>query len=253
MQNEILAEKVDTAAFTAQAIAQLSHSFQFSLEDAYAIQAISMQRRFARGERLIGIKMGFTSRAKMIQMGLSEMIWGRLTDGMLEAEGGIVPLSRFIHPRVEPELCFLTSRDIDRPLNPLEAIQYIEAIAPALEIIDSRYENFKFSLEDVVADNSSSSGLVIGPWASKNRDYSNLGLIMAFNGKTVQVGTTAAVLGNPLRAFIAATDLIHKYGQSLPAGSVVMSGGATAADYIPVGADVRLRMEGMAEIGFHAI
>jgi 2-oxo-3-hexenedioate decarboxylase len=247
-----LAETVDRAAHEVRAIAQLSHAHSFTLDDAYEIQRRSIERRFGRGERLIGIKMGFTSRAKMVQMGLNDMIWGRLTDRMLETEGGVVAMRRFIHPRVEPELCFLTRRDIDRPLHALEAGSYIEAVAPALEIIDSRYENFKFSLEDVVADNSSSSGLVVGPWHSKNRDFSNLGLAMSFNGRPVQVGSTAAVMGHPLRAFVGATALLARFEQPLPAGSLILSGGATAADYIPTGGFVQLFMEGMGIIGFSA-
>jgi 2-oxo-3-hexenedioate decarboxylase len=250
MDPNALAITLDDAAFHARAVPQLSHSHALSLADAYEIQRLSLARRHVRGERLIGMKMGFTSRAKMVQMGLSEMIWGRLTDRMLETEGGQVDRRRYIHPRAEPELCFLTRRPIDRPLHALEAMQYIEAIAPAVEIIDSRYENFKFSLEDVVADNSSSSGLVIGPWSSRRLDFSNLGLAMEFNGRVVQAGSTAAVLGHPLRAFVAATELLFKYEEPLPAGSIVMSGGATAAEYIPVNGYVHLRMQHLATLGF---
>ena len=85
---QALAARVDDAARTATAIAQLSQSTKFSLADAYSVQKQSIARRIARGERQVGIKMGFTSRAKMVQMGLSDMIWGRLTDGMLIADDG---------------------------------------------------------------------------------------------------------------------------------------------------------------------
>ncbi|MCA3847424.1 MAG: 4-oxalocrotonate decarboxylase, partial [Burkholderia sp.] len=116
-----LAARVDDAARHAEAIAQLTTGAVFSLDEAYVIQRASIERRIDRGETMAGVKLGFTSRAKMIQMGVDSLIWGWLTDTMLEEDGGHVALDRFIHPRVEPEVCFLTRRDIDRPLTLLEA------------------------------------------------------------------------------------------------------------------------------------
>src|SRR5262245_38532916 len=184
-----LAQRVDEAARSAQAIAQLSSGTQFSLADAYSIQRASVQRRIARGERQVGIKMGFTSRAKMIQMGLSDLIWGRLTDGMLIEDGGAVPFRRYVHPRVEPEVAFVLKTKLAGAVTLVQALAAVEAIAPAIELIDSRYENFKFSLEDVVADNSSSSGFVVGGWHRPDFDFTNLGIVLSFNGKPVQIGS----------------------------------------------------------------
>ena len=99
-----MAEMVDSAAHRASAIAQFAEQEGIGEAEAYAIQAASIARRLARGERRTGVKMGFTSRAKMIQMGVHDMIWGRLTDAMAETEGAPVSLRRFVHPRVEPEL-----------------------------------------------------------------------------------------------------------------------------------------------------
>jgi 2-oxo-3-hexenedioate decarboxylase len=166
-----LAARVDDAARHAEAIAQLTTGAVFSLDEAYVIQRASIERRIDRGETMAGVKLGFTSRAKMIQMGVDSLIWGWLTDTMLEEDGGHVALDRFIHPRVEPEVCFLTRRDIDRPLTLLEAAGYLEAVAPAMEIIDSRYRDFRFTLEDVVADNCSSAGLTIGAASEEPRSW----------------------------------------------------------------------------------
>ena len=102
--------------------------------------------------------MGFTSRAKMVQMGVDDMIWGRLTNSMLVEDGGEIDISNYVHPRVEPEIAYLLKAPLSGPLSTAEAWNAVEAVAPAMEIIDSRYENFKFTVEDVVADNSSSSG-----------------------------------------------------------------------------------------------
>ena len=155
-----LAERLDQAAQSARATTQLSADI--TVEQAYEIQRLSIARRLSRGERRIGTKMGFTSRAKMVQMGVSDLIWGRLTDLMLQEEGGDVRIANFVHPRVEPEIAYLLKQPLVGRVTAMQAFAAVEAIAPALEIIDSRYENFKFSLTDVIADNSSSSGLIIG-------------------------------------------------------------------------------------------
>src|SRR5690349_524695 len=190
-----LAKFVDDAARYAKEIPQLSDPI--TLEDAYEIQKRSLARRYERGEKQVGIKMGFTSRDKMVQMGVHDMIWGRLTDAMIVEDGGSTSFKRYVHPRIEPEIAFLLKRDLVGTVTPLHALSAVEAIAPAIEIIDSRYKAFKFSLTDVVADNSSSSGFVVGPWHEPDVDFSNLGIVVSFNGTPVLIGSTAAILGHP--------------------------------------------------------
>ncbi|RMG80515.1 MAG: 4-oxalocrotonate decarboxylase, partial [Bacteroidetes bacterium] len=113
MTTEYLARLLDDAAHHAQPIEQLSHAYPFSVDEAYDIQKASLERRYGRGERLIGLKMGFTSKAKMEQMGVFDLIWGRLTDAMLFDNGAQIPFDRFIHPRAEPEICFKIKKTID--------------------------------------------------------------------------------------------------------------------------------------------
>lgn len=239
-----LAERVDQAAFTATAIPQLSHQFsELNVDDAYQIQALSMRRRYERGERKIGVKMGLTSRAKMQQMGVEEVIWGRLTDRMLLEEGGMLSHRQYVHPRVEPEIVFLLKKPLQGVVSMMEAMNAVEAVAPAVEIIDSRYQNFKFSLVDVIADNSSSSGLVIGDWRSPEIDLSNLGMIMSINGVPVQIGSTAAILGHPVRSLVSAARMVAQRDESLEPGDLVMAGGATAAVALNVGDYVRLEAQ----------
>ncbi len=145
------AEKLDTAASTATAVSQISlHDAAFTVEEAYSVQAQSIARRYARGESRIGIKMGLTSRAKMLQVGVDEVIWGRLTDKMLLNEGGHLAKSAFVHPRIEPEIVFLMKKELKGRVTALQALNAVEAIGPAMEVIDSRYENFKFALSSRV-------------------------------------------------------------------------------------------------------
>ncbi len=245
-----LAKVVDDAAKNANAIEQLSEQgFALSLPQAYQVQDQSLANRLARGEKQVGIKMGFTSRAKMIQMGVDDMIWGPLTDDMFIEEGGETPWDKYVHPRVEPEIVFLLKKPLSGNVTLAEAMAAVEAVAPALEIIDSRYDNFKFSLEDVVADNCSSSGFTIGAWQSNVGDISNLGMVMEFDGQAVEIGSSAGILGNPWRSLAAAARVAGEVGKTLPAGSIVLAGASTAAQALKPGVHVRLNCEklGVAE------
>ncbi len=244
-----LARIVDEAARTATAIPQLTIAHpDLGVEEAYAVQALSVQRRLARGERRIGVKMGLTSRAKMQQVGVDEVIWGRLTDAMLLEEGGELSLARYVHPRIEPEIAFLMKKPLAGRVTPVEAMAAVEAVAPAMEVIDSRYENFKFSLPDVVADNSSSSGLVIGPWCDPRQDISNLGMILEVDGRPVQIGSSAAILGHPVRSLVAAARMVAAAGEELHPGDIVMAGGATAAHSLAARETVRTVVERLGNV-----
>ena len=245
-----LARSLDLAAVKAVGIEQLSASVEITLAEAYEVQRLAIAKRAKRGERRIGLKMGFTSRAKMVQMGLSDLIWGRLTDGMLVEEGTQISLSRYVHPRVEPEIAFLMKKPLAGNVTPLQALGAVEAVAVAMEIIDSRYENFKFSLSDVVADNCSSSGLAVGAWHAPDMDFSNLGLIMSFNGAARQVGSTAGILGHPLRSLVAAARMAAEGGEALNPGDIVMAGGITAAEALVPGTWVETEMQGLGRVAF---
>ena len=248
-----LAQLVDQAAATATPIAQLSQQYTFNEAEAYDIQTASINRRYDRGESFIGLKLGFTSRAKMEQMGVHDMIWGRLTSTMLCDEGKVF-MDRHIHPRAEPEICFLVGKDIDHHLNREELSDYITGIAPAIEIIDSRYQNFKFSLEDVIADNCSSSGLIIGQWEEDiHTPIDNLAIEMLFDGEVVQSGNSKAILGDPWESVIAASRLASAYGQPIPKGSYLMAGAATPAMYLKAGMKVEVRVEKLGTVSLEVV
>ena len=241
---------LDNAARTATAVPQFTGSEAFDLDAAYRIQQASIAARLQRGERIVGMKMGFTSRAKMVQMGVSDMICGRLTDAMLVEDGGSIRMADFVHPRVEPEIAFLLKRAIRGKLTPLQAMDAVEAVAPALEIIDSRYEAFKFSLSDVVADNSSSSAFVVGAWCRPDSNLDNLGMVMSFDSRAEAIGSSAAILGHPARSLAAAARLAEERGLELEAGSIVLAGGATAASALRAGLHVSLEVQTLGFTGF---
>ncbi|MFE6819131.1 2-keto-4-pentenoate hydratase [Streptomyces sp. NPDC057677] len=234
-----LAEALDTAAREGRPLAG-GGSGPKDTDEAYAVQEALVARRLARGERLTGFKLGFTSRAKMRQMGVSDLIHGRLTDRMAIPDGGRVDTSALIHPRVEPEVAFLLGDTLRPGGDPLAAVA---AVAPALEVIDSRYHGFRFSLPEVIADNTSAAGYAVGPWSAPG-DLDNLGVLLELDGRLTETGSTAAILGSPLRALAAAARLAG----ALEPGTVILAGAATAAVPLPPGTHVRATVAGLGTV-----
>lgn len=222
---DALAERLDIAQTSRTAVASLGDGLDIG--DAYAVQSAVLARRTARGERLTGVKLGFTSKAKMAQMGVSEVILGRLTDAMRVDDGADVDLSQFIHPRIEPEIAFRLSRDVEPDDLTTDIESCVDGVAPALEIIDSRYRDFRFTHVDVVADNTSGAGYVIGTWHPV-QDITNRA-VRLLSGRTELVGSTSAILGAPVRALHALRGVCRNHRIPLRAGQIVLAGAVTAA------------------------
>ena len=246
----LAAGALDQAARDARAMPQFTGADALALDEAYDVQRALVQHRIDRGARRVGMKMGFTSRAKMVQMGISDMIWGRLTSDMMVEDGAAIDHGRFVHPRAEPEIAFLIGKRLAGPVTPLQALEAVAGVAPAIEIIDSRYEDFKFSLADVVADNSSSSGFVVGPWSAPAVDTANLGMLFTVDGRPAGMVSSAALLGHPLRSLAAASRLAEAAGEVLDPGSIVLAGGAAAAIALRPGTVVGLEVEALGRVGF---
>ncbi|MEU8430915.1 4-oxalocrotonate decarboxylase [Micromonospora sp. NPDC048887] len=248
-----IAEKLGAAADDAAAIPQLAAETGLDVDAAYAVQTALVKRRLDRGERLVGLKMGLTSKAKMAQVGVDEVIWGRLTDVMRVPDGGAVDVGDFIHPRVEPEVAFLLDRLPD-PGEPVGSFtRAVRAVAPAIELIDSRYANFTFSLPDVVADNTSAAAFVVGPWSPVPDGLDNLGVLLEIDGRVAQVGSTAAILGDPRRALDEGLRLAGRHGVRLRKGWVFLAGAATAAVPLRPGAHVRATVEKLGSASLKAL
>lgn len=231
-----VAKMLDTAQQTATPIRATEAWPELTLDEAYATQTALFSRRCARGERRVGVKLGFTSEAKMRQMGVDELIVGQLTDAMQVANDGTIDLRALIHPRVEPEVAFLVSSDVDfaDPNVDLEAA--ITGVTVGLEIIDSRYDGFQFDLPRVVADNTSAAMFVLGPWRPLDElDLGDLVVTMRIGDDVVARGTTTAILGHPLHTLPRLIALGRRFGLQVPAGSVVLAGAATEAVPLPPG------------------
>lgn len=250
MNKKSIAQRLDQAAMKAEAVEQISVTHKFSEEEAYKIQALAMEERYLRGDDFVGLKLGFTSFAKMEQMGVHDMIWGRLTKNMWIENGATVDLNVFIHPRAEPEIAFKLKKDLDREITLEEIPEYIESCCTAIEIIDSRYKNFKFSLEDVIADNCSSTGFVLGDWHPLPASLNNLNIALSFDGEVVESDSSNAILDNPYLSVCNASRLAAKYNQRFPKGSILLAGAATPAVFIKAGTKVSATVESLGGVSF---
>lgn len=231
---EALAIRLDEAQAGVHDTLSLADDVDLGIDDAYRIQEVLVGRRQARGEALVGVKLGFTSKAKMAQMGVSDVIVGRLTDAMCVEDGGELDLHRFIHPKIEPEIAYRLSRDVDLDDPTVDIESCVDAVAPAMEIIDSRYRDFRFTYTDVVADNTSAAAYVIGPWQPL-RPVGDLAVRLEAGGASV-AGSTAAILDDPVNALHALLDMSRRRRIPLRAGDVVLAGAATAAIPLTAGA-----------------
>jgi 2-oxo-3-hexenedioate decarboxylase len=223
-----------------------------SVEDGYRIQEAGLRLREARGEVIVGFKMGLTSRAKMQQMGVSSPIAGVLLNSMKIPSGGRIMLSDRIHPKVEPELAFITNRELRGNISREQFLAATASVVPAIEVIDSRFLNFDFTLADVLADNCSSSGFILGSepmslsdFHAKGLKLDELKLCLRINGELRAEGVSSAVLGHPVDSCLALLAGLDRQGKSLPAGAIVLSGGATAALAVSAGDEINLEIEGL--------
>jgi len=253
MDHKAWAKSLHESARSQTPRAQFSTEQTYSLDDAYHIQHALIAERIEEGHAIVGVKMGFTSRAKMVQMGVDDMIIGQLTSDMHISNESPLHSGACIHPRAEPEIAFRLSKDIDRPLSVDEVLDYVDGVAAAVEVIDSRYENFKFSLEDVVADNCSSCGFAVGPWCQIPLGLNGLDMVQLFDGNAVAEGNSDAILDNPFEALAAATRLAHQYNIPLKAGMTVLAGAATAAHFIQETKDVQVKVDGLGTASFKVV
>lgn len=252
---DALAASLDQAVSAATAIPQISLSHQMTLADAYAVQASGARIRERRGDRVVGVKLGFTSKAKAEQMGVSDVIIGVLHESMRLGPDDRPDMAQWLHPRIEPEVAFRLGREVDLADPEADILAAVSDVAPALEIIDSRYENFKFSLTDVVADNTSAAGFVLGDWlpydeVAANHDLADLDVSLDLDDATVGSGNSADILGSPLTALQAAQRMARSYGLKLPAGSIILAGAATAAVALSAGSVVTATVSGLGSVRF---
>lgn len=249
---EALAEHLENAELERREVTKITDDHpDMDWDDAYAIQNAIRARKIARGTRIAGLKMGLTSRAKMKQMGVEQPVYGFLCDYGAYADGAEIPCENFIHPRIEAEVAIVTRVPLKGPGCHIgDVLRVIDFVIPAVEIIDSRYENFRFDLKSVIADNTSAAGFVTGGRMrpASELDLPALGVVVEKNGEIVEVGAGAAVLGHPAASVAMLANMLAERGEEIPAGTFVMTGGITAAVAVAPGDNVSVRYQDLGSL-----
>jgi 2-oxo-3-hexenedioate decarboxylase len=252
-----LAEHLETCELEARDTTKITDDYpQMDWDDAYAIQDEIRRRKSARGARIVGLKAGLTSHAKMKQMGVATPCFGFLADYFAVPEGGECKVAQLIHPKVEPEIAFVTKRALRGPGCHVGAVlAATDFVMPGIEVIDSRYRDFKFDLKSVIADNTSAVRFVVGgkPVAATDVDLRTVGIVLEKNGEPVAFGAGAAVLGHPASAIAMLANHLGARGEEIPAGSLILSGGITEAVAVQAGDSVCLRVQGMGSVGMRFV
>lgn len=249
---EKLAEHVENAELNASDITKITDDYpDMDFEDAYAIQYEIRRRKEARGNKVVGLKMGLTSFAKMKQMGVPNPVYGFLADYFSCAEGSVIDTSELIHPKVEAEIAVVTKKPLKGPGCHLgDVLAAIDFVVPAIEIIDSRYRDFKFDLKSVIADNTSSSRFVIGGQMADpaGMDLRSLGVVLEKNGEVVELGAGAGVLGHPASSVAMLANMMAERDEEIPAGTLILTGGITAAVAVEPGDHVSARFQDLGTV-----
>ena len=222
------------------------------VETAYKAQALVVEHRLQDGERLIGTKLGLTSRVKRLALGIHVPVYGRLTSAMVVPAGESLSLDGLIHPRAEPEIAFLVGRTIEAPTTVAGVLAAVEAVLPAIEVVDSRYRE-AFRLPDSVADNAGAAHVVLGSRARRPDELVDLALLGCVFRCRAAIDTAAggAVLGHPAAALVWLAEALGARGEGIEAGSIVLSGGLTASVALRPRGVVTAEFDGLGSIGLH--
>lgn len=252
-----LAEHLENAELQARDVTKITDDHpDMDWDDAYAIQDELRRRKEARGNKTAGLKCGLTSFAKMKQMGVEVPVFGFVSDYMARPDGGDIKISELIHPKIEAEICIVTKAPLKGPGCHIAAVMAAtELVVPAVEVIDSRYRDFKFDLKSVIADNTSSSRFIVGG-RSRNLDeldLRTLGVVLEINGEIKTMAAGAAVLGHPLAAVAMLANHLGARDQEIPAGTFVMTGGVTEAVTVKAGDNVLVRYQDLGSVSMRFV
>ncbi|MFV3402733.1 2-oxo-hept-4-ene-1,7-dioate hydratase [Pseudomonas sp. NY15463] len=253
---QALAVELEQAQTSRQQLRQLTLRFpDLTIHDSYAIQRAWIALQLAGGRKVIGHKIGLTSRAMQIASQISEPDYGTLLDSMLLADGSEVQASRFIVPRLEVELAFILARPLRGPdVSLFDVLNATDYVVPALELIDARIEQFDRDtkvprqVRDTIADNAANAGIILGgrPMRADQVDWRWAGALLFKNGVIEESGLGAAVLNHPGNGVAWLANRFALHGEGLDAGQIILGGSFTRpvacaagdtfhADYGPLG------------------
>ncbi|MCV7379756.1 2-keto-4-pentenoate hydratase [Mycobacterium alsense] len=228
-----LAADLAQAERSREPIAPLTAAYpDIDVVDAYQIQLINIRQRVAEGARVLGHKVGLSSLAMQQMMGVDEPDYGHLLDEMQVFEDKPVTAANYLYPRVEVEVAFILSADLPGAgCTEDDVLAATAALAPAIELIDTRITDWKIALCDTIADNASSAGFVLGEGrvSPADIDVKAIDAVLTRNGEVIAEGRSDAVLGNPVTAVAWLARKVESFGVRLRKGDIVLPGSCTRA------------------------
>jgi 2-keto-4-pentenoate hydratase len=224
---------------------------EIDIDTAYKIQLGLIQLKDADGEKIVGKKIGLTSKAMQKMLNVDQPDYGHIFDNMVLQDGVVFRVAELIQPKIEPEIAFILDREIKGPgVTPMQVLAATRFVVPALEIIDSRIEGWRIKLCDTIADNASSARVVLGssPKRVDERDLKLVGMILEKNGDIVQTGAGGAVLGHPAVAVAWLANAVGQFGVSLNAGDIIMPGALCGAVDVGAGDLLQASFDGLGTV-----
>ena len=225
---------------------------QLTIQDAYAVSEITLSERLRQGKaKVVGKKIGLTSRAVQRQLGVSEPDFGYLTSDMRVSSGETISMATLLQPRVEGELAFVLKKDLlGISSTASDVITATDYIVPCIEVIDSRVKDWKIKIQDTVADNASSAYFVMSneQFALKPEDLPLTGMSLAVDGDIRSTGCGAACLDHPAIAVAWLANNMAKFGNPLKAGEVILSGAFGPVVPVVSGNQVEIKFSGLGSV-----
>jgi len=257
MEYKSIAAELLAAEVNCQSISPLTTAYpDLTVEDAYRIQLSGIEMKLAQSHKVIGKKIGLTSRGMQQLLGVNEPDYGHLLENMLLLEGEPCRRDELLQPKVEGELAFILKNTLKGPgVTVADVYRATEGVIPAFEIVDSRIHDWKIKLADTVADNASSARLVLGSrmLPVKEIDLRLIGMLFEKNGQMVNSGVGANVWGNPAAAVAWLANKLADFDIALEAGEVILSGAFTAADNANVGDVFTVSFHGLGSLSLKFI
>ena len=262
-QIQDLALQLDQAEQTGQQMRQFSLQYpEMSMEDAYAIQKAWVAHKIAAGRKMVGHKIGLTSRAMQVSSNISEPDYGVLLDDMLFQEGTDLPMSRFIVPRVEVELAFILAKPLSGPnCTIFDVLNATDYVVPAVEIIDARLHNvdpatgITRKVFDTISDNAANAGIVLGgrPIKPDALDLRRIPAILYRNEIIEESGVSAAVLNHPANGVAWLANKLHPHGITLQPGQIILGGSFTRPVAAQAGDTFHIDYDQLGSISFRFV
>ena len=253
-ERKLAAQSMLQAEREAKPVVQLTTTYpNITIEDAYAVQSEVIAIKLAAGRRVVGHKIGLTSKAMQAASGVNEPDYGVLLDDMFHADGETLQSARYIVPRIEVELAFVLGRRLQGPgVTLFDVLRATEYVTPALELIDGR-SKYPRKIQDNIADNAASGGVIVGGRTVRPLDVDLrwVAAIMAKNGVVEESGVAAAVLGHPAMGIVWLANKLAAFGVALEAGHFVLAGSFTRPVAVKLGNTVHVDYGALGSIAAH--